>query len=81
VMERAYGLPFERFERYCPCGRPEDVAAALHPYLDAGCRRLNFVCEAESLDAAIEGVAAVAQHLDPETTRGEATHVHTGLPA
>jgi alkanesulfonate monooxygenase SsuD/methylene tetrahydromethanopterin reductase-like flavin-dependent oxidoreductase (luciferase family) len=63
VMERAYGIPFERFERYTPCGRPEDVAAALEPYLEAGCRRFNFVAEADGLDAAIECVAAVRSHL------------------
>lgn len=63
VMEGAYAMPFERFERYTPCGRPEDVAAALEPYLEAGCRRFNFVAEADGLDAAIEGVAAVKRLL------------------
>ena len=33
VMEGAYGLRFERFARYSPCGRPEDVAAELEPYV------------------------------------------------
>jgi alkanesulfonate monooxygenase SsuD/methylene tetrahydromethanopterin reductase-like flavin-dependent oxidoreductase (luciferase family) len=63
VMERAYGLPFERFARYVPCGTPDDVAAALQPYLDAGCRRFNIVPEGESLDAALESVAAVKRLL------------------
>jgi alkanesulfonate monooxygenase SsuD/methylene tetrahydromethanopterin reductase-like flavin-dependent oxidoreductase (luciferase family) len=63
VFERSYGLPFERFERYTPCGRPEDVAAALAPYLDAGCRRFNFVPEAEGLEAAIEAIATVKRLL------------------
>src|SRR5690348_4196042 len=63
VMEQAYSMPFERFERYTPCGRPEDVAAALEPYLEAGCRRFNFVPEAGGLDAAFEHVAAVKQQL------------------
>jgi hypothetical protein len=35
------------------------VAAALEPYLEAGCRRFNVVPEADGLDAAIESVAAV----------------------
>src|SRR5437763_959214 len=43
VMEDSYGLPFERFARYTPCGGPEDVAEALLPYVEAGCRRFNFV--------------------------------------
>jgi alkanesulfonate monooxygenase SsuD/methylene tetrahydromethanopterin reductase-like flavin-dependent oxidoreductase (luciferase family) len=59
VMEAAYSIPFERFERYVPCGPPEAVAAALAPYRAAGCRRFNFVPEADSLDAAIEAVAEV----------------------
>jgi alkanesulfonate monooxygenase SsuD/methylene tetrahydromethanopterin reductase-like flavin-dependent oxidoreductase (luciferase family) len=70
VFERSYGLPFERFERYTPCGRPEDVAAALAPYLDAGCRRLNFVPEAEGLDAAIEAIATVKRLLALSVTVG-----------
>jgi alkanesulfonate monooxygenase SsuD/methylene tetrahydromethanopterin reductase-like flavin-dependent oxidoreductase (luciferase family) len=63
VMETSYSLPFERFERYTPYGRPEHVAAALQPYLDAGCRRFNFVPVADGLDAAIESVAAVKRLL------------------
>ena len=59
TMESAYALPFERFERYVPCGPPEEVAHALVPYLAVGCRRFNFVPEATSLDAAIEAVAEV----------------------
>jgi alkanesulfonate monooxygenase SsuD/methylene tetrahydromethanopterin reductase-like flavin-dependent oxidoreductase (luciferase family) len=63
VMEQAYDLPFERFARYAPCGPPEDVAAALAPYAEAGCRRFNFVPEADGLDAAIAGVAGVKELL------------------
>jgi len=59
VMERSYGLDFERFARYTPCGTPDDVAAALEPYLAAGCRRFNFVPEAGGIEAAIEAVGAV----------------------
>jgi alkanesulfonate monooxygenase SsuD/methylene tetrahydromethanopterin reductase-like flavin-dependent oxidoreductase (luciferase family) len=59
TMEAAYSIPFERFERYVPCGPPEAVAAALAPYRAAGCRRFNFVPEADGLDAAIEAVAEV----------------------
>jgi alkanesulfonate monooxygenase SsuD/methylene tetrahydromethanopterin reductase-like flavin-dependent oxidoreductase (luciferase family) len=62
VMERSYALPFARFERYTPCGRPEDVAAALEPYVTAGCRRFNFVPEAPDLEHAIAAIAEV-QHL------------------
>jgi alkanesulfonate monooxygenase SsuD/methylene tetrahydromethanopterin reductase-like flavin-dependent oxidoreductase (luciferase family) len=57
TMEAAYSIPFARFERYVPCGPPEAVAAALAPYRAAGCRRFNFVPEADSFEAAIEAVA------------------------
>ena len=58
-MQGAYALPFERFERYAPCGPPEVVAEALAPYLTLGCRTFNFVPEADSLEVAIEAVAEV----------------------
>jgi alkanesulfonate monooxygenase SsuD/methylene tetrahydromethanopterin reductase-like flavin-dependent oxidoreductase (luciferase family) len=64
VMERAYQLPFERFERYTPCGRPGDVAAALEPYVAAGCRRFNFVPVAHDLDGSIAAIAAVKRALE-----------------
>jgi alkanesulfonate monooxygenase SsuD/methylene tetrahydromethanopterin reductase-like flavin-dependent oxidoreductase (luciferase family) len=59
VMERAYRLPFERFERYVPRGTPEAVAAALQPFIDAGCRQFNFVPEGESLERCIESLASL----------------------
>jgi hypothetical protein len=58
-MQAGYALPFERFERYAPCGPPEAVAEALAPYLAHGCETFNFVPEAESLEAAIEAAAEV----------------------
>ena len=59
AMQAAYALPFERFERYAPCGPPEAIAEALTPYLALGCRRFSFVPEAASLPAAIEALAEV----------------------
>ncbi len=59
AMEAAYALPFERFERYTPCGPPTAIAEALAPYLAVGCRRFNFVPETASLPAAIEAAAEV----------------------
>lgn len=58
-MEAAYALPFERFERYAPFGPPEAIAEALTPYLEVGCRRFNFVPEADSLITALDAVAEV----------------------
>ena len=59
TMQDAYALPFDRFERYVPCGPPDAVADALMPYLEVGCRRFNFVPEATSLPDAVEAVAEV----------------------
>ena len=58
-MESLYGLPFERFERYCPYGSPDDVADALRPYLAAGCESVNLIAAADSSAAAIAGAEAV----------------------
>ena len=56
---RRHGLPFERFERYTPCGPPAAIADRLAPYLAVGCRRFNFVPEGTSPPAAIEAAAEV----------------------
>ena len=42
TMEGAYALPFERFERYAPCGPPEAIAEALAPYLARGLPTLQL---------------------------------------
>jgi alkanesulfonate monooxygenase SsuD/methylene tetrahydromethanopterin reductase-like flavin-dependent oxidoreductase (luciferase family) len=63
AMERSYQLAFDRFERYVPAGTPDDVAEALVPYLDRGCRRFNIVPEGESLEASIEAIADVKERL------------------
>ena len=59
VMEEFYRVPFGKFERYCPCGTPEQVAAGLRPYVDAGCRSFNLIPVADGEQAAIDGAAAV----------------------
>ena len=59
VMEEFYHAPFGKFERYCPCGSPEEIAASLQPYVDAGCRSVNLIPVADSEQAAIEETAAV----------------------
>jgi hypothetical protein len=58
-MQTAYGLPFERFERYVPCGPPAVVAEALLPYLARGCRRFSLVVEATTLESALDAVVEV----------------------
>jgi alkanesulfonate monooxygenase SsuD/methylene tetrahydromethanopterin reductase-like flavin-dependent oxidoreductase (luciferase family) len=66
VMEAFYRIPFGKFERYCPCGTPEEIAASLQPYVDAGCRSFNLIPVADSEQAAIEGTDAVRTALRGE---------------
>jgi hypothetical protein len=63
AMEEFYRIPFARFERYCPCGTPSQVAAALRPYLEAGCRSVNLIPVADSEQAAIEAADEVRKEL------------------
>jgi alkanesulfonate monooxygenase SsuD/methylene tetrahydromethanopterin reductase-like flavin-dependent oxidoreductase (luciferase family) len=63
AMEAFYGLPFERFERYSPCGRAEDVAEFLQPYVDAGCAEFNLITQSPDEDTRIEATAAVKRLL------------------
>jgi alkanesulfonate monooxygenase SsuD/methylene tetrahydromethanopterin reductase-like flavin-dependent oxidoreductase (luciferase family) len=64
AMEAFYATPFERFERYAPHGSPESVAAALAPYVEAGCRSFNLIAANDDRGRAIDGVAAVRELLD-----------------
>lgn len=59
AMESLYRIPFAKFDRYCPCGTPEQIAEALRPYAAAGCRSFNLIPVAENEQAAIDGVGRV----------------------
>jgi hypothetical protein len=63
AMESLYRTPFERFERYVPCGNAAEVAAFAAPYLEAGCSTLNFIPVAGSDEAGIDAVAEVTKLL------------------
>jgi alkanesulfonate monooxygenase SsuD/methylene tetrahydromethanopterin reductase-like flavin-dependent oxidoreductase (luciferase family) len=63
AMQAFYGLPFERFERYCPYGSPEEVAGFLAPYVEAGCREFNLIPRAPDDDAMLAGVVEVKRLL------------------
>jgi alkanesulfonate monooxygenase SsuD/methylene tetrahydromethanopterin reductase-like flavin-dependent oxidoreductase (luciferase family) len=64
-MEALYAAPFGAFERYCPAGTPEDVAAFLRPYVEAGCRSFNLIPRADDAETALAGVAEVRRLLQP----------------
>ena len=63
AMQGVYQLPFERFERYSPYGRPEQVAEFLIPYVEAGCRDLNLLARGGDAEATIAAVGEVRRLL------------------
>jgi alkanesulfonate monooxygenase SsuD/methylene tetrahydromethanopterin reductase-like flavin-dependent oxidoreductase (luciferase family) len=62
-MEGFYQIPFERFERYSPYGRPEEIAQFLAPYVEAGCRHVNLVGAQRSQDEVVQAALAVKEEL------------------
>ena len=72
-MEGFYRIPFDRFEKYSPYGRAEDIAEFLAPYLDAGCDHLNLLAVQQSQDAVVEAGLAVKEAIakvSPTTRTG-----------
>jgi alkanesulfonate monooxygenase SsuD/methylene tetrahydromethanopterin reductase-like flavin-dependent oxidoreductase (luciferase family) len=63
AMEAMYRTPFERFERYSPCGTPAEVADFLAPYAEAGARLFNLMPVADSAEAGIDAVAEIRERL------------------
>lgn len=61
-MQAFYRLPFEAFEKYTPYGTPAEIAEFIAPYIEAGCRHLNFVV-ADHPDAVLDRAAAVRDAL------------------
>ena len=77
AMERFYQMPFEPFERSSPSGTPEDVAAFLIPYIEAGCSAFNVIPCAEDAETAIAAVGELRALL-PTTRRGSADSATAG---
>ncbi len=63
AMEKFYHVPFGKFERYVPFGTPEDVAAMLVPYRDAGCRIFNLKVVAATDTESIAATGIIADRL------------------
>jgi probable F420-dependent oxidoreductase len=62
-MEGVYKIPFEKFERYCPAGPPDQIAEFLAPYLEAGCTHVNLLSVQGSPDATVDAALAVKEAL------------------
>jgi probable F420-dependent oxidoreductase len=60
-MEGVYQIPYEKFERYSPYGRPEDIAEFLGPYLEAGCTQLNLLTIQPTPDEVVNAALAVRE--------------------
>ena len=63
AMQAFYQMPFEPFERYSPCGTPEDVAEFLSPYIEAGCSAFNVIPCAGDAETAIAAVGELRKLL------------------
>ncbi len=63
AMEGLYQRPFRDFAAYAPHGTPDDVAAQLARYADAGCRTFNLIPVAADDRAAVDGCAQVREAL------------------
>ena len=64
AMERFYGIPFDAFARYTPCGTPDQLAEALRPYVEAGATALNLTPVGADPIRDLEAVAAIKAALD-----------------
>lgn len=78
AMRDLYGLPFEKFERYCPTGPPELVADFLRPYVDAGCTTFTLIARGASPFVVADGVGEVRRLLTGEDSLLDLT---TAAPA
>jgi alkanesulfonate monooxygenase SsuD/methylene tetrahydromethanopterin reductase-like flavin-dependent oxidoreductase (luciferase family) len=62
-MQAFYGIPFERFEASSPSGTPEEVAAALAPYVDAGASSILVTPVAADPETGMASAAEVRELL------------------
>lgn len=64
AMQDMYKTPFSAFKKTCPAGTPEDVAAFLAPYFEAGATSVNLIPRSADLATSIAGVLEVRRLLD-----------------
>ena len=62
-LEQLYSLPYEDFRNLTCAGTPSEVAVALVPYIEAGCRDFSLLAVAESWESAVEHAGAVRHRL------------------
>ncbi len=62
-MQAFYQMPYERFEKWSPFGRPDQIVAFLLPYVAAGCSVFNLIVQGESVEQEIDATAAIREGL------------------
>ena len=62
-MQGFYQIPFENFEKYCPYGKPEEIAEYLAPFLEAGMDHINLLAVQNSQEGVVEAATAVKEAL------------------
>jgi alkanesulfonate monooxygenase SsuD/methylene tetrahydromethanopterin reductase-like flavin-dependent oxidoreductase (luciferase family) len=67
-MERLYRLPYEKFRHLAPAGTPKQVAEFLRPFTEAGAEHVTLVPAGASVQAGIDAVAEVREHLRAVTS-------------
>lgn len=72
AMQDMYKLPFTAFEKTCPAGTPEDVAAFLAPYVETGATSVNLIPRSADFATSIAGVAEVRRLLNPRPAHSPA---------
>jgi alkanesulfonate monooxygenase SsuD/methylene tetrahydromethanopterin reductase-like flavin-dependent oxidoreductase (luciferase family) len=67
-MELFYQMPYERFEKWSPAGKPEQIVEFLLPYVAAGCSVFNLIVQGENGETEIEAAAEIREGLIDATT-------------
>lgn len=62
-MEGFYQVPYENFEKYCPYGKPDEIAEFLGPYLEAGLDHVNLLAVQPNQEAVVEAASSVKEAL------------------
>lgn len=63
-MQGFYQIPFENFEKYCPYGRPAEIAEFLGPYIEAGLDHVNLLAVQPNQDAVVDAAIEVKKELE-----------------
>ena len=62
-MQGFYQIPFENFEKYCPYGKPEEIAEYLGPFIEAGMDHVNLLAVQSDQEGVVEAAVSVKEAL------------------